>query len=290
MIVAFFAVAAAAQSAELKKVNVNGVEIHYIERGAGEPLILLHGGLFDYRSWEPQFEEFSKHYRVISYSRRYSHPNRNSIDAKYRPAISDAEDLKSMIRKLGLKRVHLVGLSYGAFTGLVFAVRNPKMVASMVLAEPPAHQLIRDLPGGEQMYQEFLKDLKPMVEAFKQNDDRRALVIFNQKMGRDFEKLPSPAAMLMLQNARALKEINLAAEPFPAIREEALKRLEIRTLVIKSERADRLHSTVADEIARLIPMAKTVVIPDSGHNSPRDNPKFFNSTVREFLSSTASRK
>ena len=155
LIVVFLIVEGLAQLPELKKVEVNSVEIHYIEKGSGEPLILLHGGLFDHRSWAPQFEEFAKRYRVISYSRRYSFPNKNTIDPAYRPAISDAADLKALIKKLGLKRVHLVGLSYGAFTGLIFAAENPKMVGSMVLAEPPAHQLIRDLPDGEQLYQVF---------------------------------------------------------------------------------------------------------------------------------------
>jgi len=143
LIVVAFTGGALAQDPELMKANVNGVEIHYIEKGTGEPLILLHGGLFDYRSWEPQFEEFAKKYRVISYSRRYSYPNENTVDARYRPAITDAMDLKGLVLKLGLKKVHLVGLSYGAFVGLVFAVDNAKMVASMVLAEPPAHQIGR---------------------------------------------------------------------------------------------------------------------------------------------------
>jgi len=274
-----------AQTPELKKEDINGVEVHYIEKGTGEPLILLHGGLFDYRSWEPQFEEFAKKYRVISYSRRYSYPNKNAIDPKYRPAITDAQDLEYLLRKLGVKRVHLVGLSYGAFTGLIFAINNPKMVASMALAEPPAHQLVRDLPGGEGMYQSFLNDLKPMVEAFRLGDDRRAIVIFNQKMGRDFDKLPVPAATLMLQNAPALKAINLASEPFPAMNKKDLRKLQIPTLIVKGERADGLHASVADEVARLISGAKSIVVPNSGHNTPRDNPQFFNKEVLEFLGS-----
>jgi pimeloyl-ACP methyl ester carboxylesterase len=281
-----FAHSSFAQEPELKSVNVNGVEISYVEKGSGEPMILLHGGLFDYRSWQNQFDEFAQKYRVISYSRRYSYPNKNPITAAYRPAITEAEDLKYLLKKLGLKKVHLVGLSYGAFAGLIFALENPKMVVSMVLAEPPAHQIIRDLPGGEASYHEFLDGLKPMVEAFRQGNDRRAIVIFNQKMGRDFDKLPENAAKSMIQNAPALKAINLSPDPFPAISKARLRSLKVPTLMVKGERADRLHSWVSDEIAHLIPNAKTVVIPNAGHNSPRDNPAFFNRTVLDFLDST----
>jgi pimeloyl-ACP methyl ester carboxylesterase len=274
------------QAFEPQKVDLDGIEVHYIERGTGEPLILLHGGLYDLRSWEPQIAEFSKKYRVISYSRRYSYPNNNSPTAKYRPALTDAEDLRALIKKLGLKKVHLVGLSYGALTGLVFAVANPKMVASMALAEPPAHQLVRDLPGGEQMYQDFLNELGPMREAFRAGDDRRAIVSFSRNMGRDFEKLSPAAATTMLHNAPALKAINLSSEPaFPKIKKKDLRKLAVSTLMIKGERADRLHATVADEIARLIPQARSVIVPNAGHATPRDNPAFFNAAVLEFLAS-----
>src|SRR5437773_12113847 len=80
------------QSVSPTKVHVRGVELHYIEKGQGEPLILLHGGQGDYRSWGPQMEAFSQHYHVISYSRRYNYPNNNPL-IKNHSAYVEAEDL-----------------------------------------------------------------------------------------------------------------------------------------------------------------------------------------------------
>jgi pimeloyl-ACP methyl ester carboxylesterase len=65
------------QNIQPTRIVVHGVELHYIEQGKGEPLILLHGGQGDYRSWEPQIKAFSQFYRVISYSRRSNYPNNN---------------------------------------------------------------------------------------------------------------------------------------------------------------------------------------------------------------------
>jgi len=110
------------QSAQPTKIRVRGVELHYIEQGQGEPLILLHGGQGDYRSWEPQMKVLSPQFRVISYSRRYNYPNNNPLTAKYHSAYTEADDLAAFIRKLKLGRVHLVGTSIGAFTALVLAV------------------------------------------------------------------------------------------------------------------------------------------------------------------------
>lgn len=264
------------------KVTANGVELHYIEKGQGEPLVLLHGGIGDYRSWDFQFDEFSKNYRVISYSRRFHYPNRNPLTEKYRAALTEAEDLAAFLQKLRIKKVHLVGNSYGALTALVFAVKHPKMVRSMVLTEPPAHQLIRDLPGGEQIYQDFLNESKPVVKAFNENDERRAIVEFSKNMGRDFDKLPAPAAEAMMQNALAIKAINLSAEPFPRISKDKLRRLKVPTLIVTGENTVKIHKLVDQELARLLPNAKEVTIPKAGHGSPRENPQSFNEAVLKF--------
>ena len=69
----------ASHSLQPTQMRVHGVELHYIEAGRGEPLILLIGGQGDYRSWGPQLQALSPHYRVISYSRRYHYPNNNPL-------------------------------------------------------------------------------------------------------------------------------------------------------------------------------------------------------------------
>lgn len=127
-----------AQTEQPKRLLVNGVELHYVERGQGEPLILLHGGQGDYRAWQPQMQALSPRYRVISYSRRYHYPNENPLTREY-SALIDAADLAGLIAELKLGPVHLVGTSYGAFTALALAVERPELVRSLVLAEPPIH-------------------------------------------------------------------------------------------------------------------------------------------------------
>src|SRR5437868_3190084 len=91
------AVSVAAQELQPVKVMVDGLEFTYIEKGQGERLILLHGGMGDYRSWSPQMEAFARKYRVISYSRRYSYPNRNPLSERNYSAFVDADDLAAFL-------------------------------------------------------------------------------------------------------------------------------------------------------------------------------------------------
>ncbi|MGI6414847.1 MAG: alpha/beta fold hydrolase [Thermoguttaceae bacterium] len=58
---------------ESRKVVVgDGVELHYVECGAGVPIVFIHGGLEDYSLWEEQVRAFGETYRAIAYSRATS--------------------------------------------------------------------------------------------------------------------------------------------------------------------------------------------------------------------------
>lgn len=277
---------AVGQSAGPTKVRVNGVEIHYIERGRGEPLILLHGGQGDYRSWGPQMEAFSRRYRVISYSRRYNYPNDNPLTASYRSAYTDADDLAAFIRRLKLERVHLVGTSAGALAALVLATEHPGVVRSMVLAEPPVHRWAKDDPKGEALYREFMTSIwEPAGAAFKAGDDRGAMRILVDGFGGAgrFDGIPPEGRAVSMQNSRFFKAATSSADPFPAVSKDKVRRLDMPVLIVTGENTIRLHKFVNEELARLLPKAERVTIPQAGHGSARENPQAFNEAVTKFL-------
>ena len=273
------------QSIQPRKIQVNGVELHYIEKGNGEAVILLHGGIGDYRSWNSQVQVFAPDYQIISYSRRYHYPNQNPLTATNHSALVEARDLAAFLKKLKLKRVHLVGQSYGALTALVFAIKHPEMVHTLVLGEPPAHQLIRNSSDGEAVYQDFMTSTwKPAAEAFRKGEDKQALDILALGIaGKGFNELPPAAQASQLQNALSMKSLTLSSNPFPIVTSDELKRLQMPVLILTGENTTRIHRRVTQELARLLPDAKEVTIPKSGHPIPSDNPQAFNETVREFL-------
>lgn len=275
-----------AQNGKPTRISVAGVELHYIEHGRGEPLILLHGGQGDYRAWQPQIDALSGEYRVISYSRRYHYPNRNPLQSTNHSALVDADDLAGLIATLRLGSAHLVGTSYGAFTALALAVNQPELVTSMVLAEPPVHSWIATTARGRTLYEERVKTVhEPAGEAFAVGQDEAAMRLFIDAFdGRGtFDRLPAERRRAIMQNAVFFRALTASSDPFPNLSKDAVRRLKMPVLILKGANTDELHGLVTEELGRLLPNARRVIIPDAGHGSPRQNPPAFNAVVREFL-------
>ncbi|HVG00616.1 MAG TPA: alpha/beta hydrolase, partial [Chloroflexia bacterium] len=97
---------------QVRTIEVNGTGLHYLERGEGPPVVFVHGGLGDFRTWLPQVETFSAHYHAISYSRRAHYPNAWPPDYTLSPMMLHVEDLAAFIQSLELGRTHIVGNSY----------------------------------------------------------------------------------------------------------------------------------------------------------------------------------
>lgn len=130
---------------KLQKVVANGVELHYAEQGQGDPVILVHGGLSDYRVGA-QMARFASHYRVIAYSQRYYFPNQNLPIVDDYTTLVDADDLAAFLHALNLERSHIVGYSSGAFMALAMALGPPQLGAHAD-ARRAAHPALGDWPA-----------------------------------------------------------------------------------------------------------------------------------------------
>jgi non-heme chloroperoxidase len=274
------------QSSGPIKVIVGDIELHYVEQGRGDAVILLHGGQGDYRAWPSLIETLAPQYRVISYSRRYHWPNANPLTAANHSALVDADDLATFVAALKLGPVHLVGTSYGAFTALAFAIKHPGLVRSMVLAEPPVHPWVTHTTRGAMLYQERMATVhKSAADAFAAGSDESAMRMFIDAFdGRGtFDALPAERRAAMMANARFFKAITSSSNPFPDLSKDAVRLLQMPVLIVRGEHTDDLHRMIVEELATLLPTAERLVIPAAGHGSPRQNPAVFNAAVVSFL-------
>ena len=109
----------------------------YLELGHGQPVILIHGTLSDFRFWQFQIESFAQKFHVVSYSRRYAYPNQWLGDGEDNNLRNNATDLAELIiKRLDLGPAHLIGHSYGALTALYMAYQR-----LMILRSPEVYKM-----------------------------------------------------------------------------------------------------------------------------------------------------
>ena len=111
--------------------EINGIKIYYEIHGEGDPVIFGNGVFSNTLGWGYQHPVFSKEYQVILYDMR-GQGQSEKPEGDYSFDLH-AEDQKALLDELGITEVHHVGISYGAELGLVFALKYPKMVKSLVV-------------------------------------------------------------------------------------------------------------------------------------------------------------
>jgi pimeloyl-ACP methyl ester carboxylesterase len=115
--------------------TVDGIQLQYSTRGAGEPVVFVHAGVF--ADWfNPLIAEraLTDRYRIVSYHRvGYAGSTRLSGPVTL---VQQAEHLRALLRHLGIARAHFVGHSSGGNIALQLALDAPEMVATIALLEP----------------------------------------------------------------------------------------------------------------------------------------------------------
>ncbi len=265
----------AASQSSLKKIEVNGVELHYVDQGKGVPVVFVHGGLEDYRAWQPQMEAFSRQYRAIAYSRRYNYPNPKVDLETYYSASVDADDLAVLITKLELAPAHVVAVSHGACVALFLALRHPELVRSLVLSEPPLLGWLPAIEGGRPLLTDFMSKVwQPSIRGFREGDEagvKAAVDGFGEigYSGSDekmtFATLPPKVRSYLLTIAREWRALTMSKDAFPNLPLEAVKRVRTPTLQLSGQRSLALHGLIDTQLAALLPRAERIILPSATH-------------------------
>jgi pimeloyl-ACP methyl ester carboxylesterase len=170
----------------------------------------------------------------------------------------------------------------GAFTALIYAVKHPDNVASLVLAEPAIHAWVLET----QAYKDFMsKAWLPAAEAFRKGDDRGGMRLLVDMFGGEgrFDKLSPEAAAVAMQNAKFFRTATLSRNHSPDLAKQKVRRLKMPVMIIRGENTFEMARVIVEELERVLPNAELVIIPNAGHGSPREDPKAFTDAVSRFL-------
>ncbi|SES67304.1 alpha/beta fold hydrolase [Geodermatophilus poikilotrophus] len=278
--------------------SIRGERLAYRVSGKGEPLVLVHANISDIRSWEPLEGLLADSFKVVSYSRRYAHPNSPIADGGDDPFDVHVQDLIALIESQELGRVHLLGNSSGAFIALLAAASRPDLVRSLSLEEPPVvsifvrtlppapAELIKLLVTAPGAFAAFVKfgagAIGPATKAFKEGDDEKALDAFGKGvLGTEaFARISTARRHQMLDNVAAHRA-TLLRSGLPTFTADQARALRVSAQLIRGEHTAHFQRRINQRLAKLIPDARDVVIPDASHLVHEDNPAAVAAVVRE---------
>ncbi|MGH7230525.1 MAG: alpha/beta fold hydrolase [Nitrospiraceae bacterium] len=195
----------ASERRAVRNAEVSGDHLAYVERGAGEPVVFVHGAVSDYRTWSPQLDALSEQYRTLAYSLRYHYPNKwIGHGGDYSRALH-ADDLIAFLRDLQSGPVHLIGHSYGGALAVSVANTHPELVRSLVLGEPSIFSILTT-PEGKALLAEHIREFEETLQVFQRGEHERAIKEYLKiVVGLDvFDQLPAVAQVIIRDNIRTL--------------------------------------------------------------------------------------
>lgn len=260
--------------------QVNGVELHYDERGAGVPVVFSHGLLWSGRMFDAQLAALAPQYRCIVYDHRGQGQSPRS------PSRYDLDDLSvdaaALIESLGAAPCHFVGLSMGGMVGLRLALRRPELLRSLTLIESAAdREPRRNIPKYRAM----------ALVARLLGVGVLLPPVMKIMFGRAFLRDPARAAERANQKAqlRALDVPGMIAALDCVIARRPLSnelgRIKTPTLVLHGEDDRAIVPPRAQATAAAISGARLVMLPRAGHTSSVEEPQAINRELARFFDS-----
>jgi pimeloyl-ACP methyl ester carboxylesterase len=243
-------------------VSANGLTVAFHVEGSGPPLVLLHGasstGRDDFASQLPRF---------AGTFRCYLPDARGHAGTRWDPAAglrySDlVVDLDAFADACDLGTFHLLGFSMGAATALLYAIRRPERLRTLILVGTSP-------------------ELEPRTRVIRHLAD----------VGRIEAQDPAWAAALArrhdpAQGAGAWRRLMPAiiemVEHQPAVSAADLRRVEVPTLVVVGDRDPFVPVPQAWQLSRQLPDSRLAVIPGAGHEAMANQPGVFSEACASF--------
>src|ERR671921_2038100 len=115
--------------------SVNGIQMHYVMGGQGDPVVLLHGWPETWYAWHKVMPALAENYTVIA-------PDLRGLGDSSKPPTgydgkTVAEDIHQLVTQLGFETIFLVGHDIGAFIIYPYAAAHPTEVKGLVVMEVP---------------------------------------------------------------------------------------------------------------------------------------------------------
>jgi pimeloyl-ACP methyl ester carboxylesterase len=258
--------------AEARTVRANGIDIHYLDQGDGDTLVLLHGGLVSTNplwtgvpvAYASSMQTLARHFRVIAPDTRGGGRTRHDDGPMTFDVLAD--DVVALIEALGLERPAVAGFSEGAITATILGIRYPGAVSAIVndagfdAFDPtgPTVPIMRQTLGGSPDATKANPDLAAVQ--FEASDEMRAMF---ELMKRDQDEGQGEGHWrdyLLLAWERVMNSTGYTYSD--------LARVTAPTLILSGDRDEFCPVEQAVAAYRHLPDGELAILPGHGHYIP----------------------
>ncbi|MEH8015777.1 alpha/beta hydrolase [Rheinheimera muenzenbergensis] len=253
--------------------NYQNRSMHYLQQGQGEAVLLLHGLGSCAEHWSAQMTVLSQHYRVIAADMRGHGLSSPSLQPFSMSQL--AADMLALLRHLNISRCQVIGFSLGGMVAFELALLAPHCIQSLVIINSGPQLAVQGWRLTLLLWFRLavirllgMRKLAQIIGAklFPDTTQQHLLALFARQMA-------ATDVRSYRHTLRAIGRFSVQSQ---------LARLTLPILVLA---ADQDYSPVASKAAyvKALPNAELVVIKNSRHATPLDQPAATNKQLLSFL-------
>ncbi|AOS83555.1 alpha/beta hydrolase [Chlorobaculum limnaeum] len=275
-----------------KFIDCNGFRVHYKLYGCGKPpfIVLLHGSFLSIRSWRDVAKPLAENATVLAFDRpafgltSRPVPSRTN-EARYSPE-AQSDLVVALMDKLGMDRAVIVGNSTGGTLALLTALRHPKRVQGLVLVGAMIYSgyANSEVPA---FMKPFMKAMSPvfsrlMKKIITKLYDKNIRGFWHVKSRLSDETLAAFRSDLMVGEwSRGFWELFLETHRLHF--DKRVSSVSMPSLVVTGEHDLTVKTEESFRLAKELPKAELLVIPDCAHLPQEEKPREFVEGVQAFV-------
>ena len=245
-----------------------GVRLWYKDTGgSGSAVVFLHSNTGSSQNWDNQIPVFTRAgYRFIAYDRRGW--GRSIAEAGAQPGTA-ADDLRNLIKHLGIDRFHLVATAGGGFVALDYALSFPEELRSLVVANSIGGMQDDDYVAlGRQLRPPQFDALPPEL----------------RELGPSYRAANPEGTRRWIELEKMSRQTGVAPQPFRnRMTFSMLDSIKLPTLFITGDADLYAPPPLIPLFTAHIKNSETVIIPEAGHSGYWEKPEVFNRAVLDFI-------
>ena len=265
----------------MQRISLPNVELAYVDRGVGGPVVLLHGFPLDHTMWNAQIDALAVQCRVIAPDLRGFGQSSlgDATPTSGMPLEQYADDVAAMLDAIGVNEpIVLAGFSMGGYIAWQFVRKYGNRLCALIQCDTRAAADTDEARANRLKMAERIHEWGAARVAETMGPKLFAAGKFeeNPEIVRELRRViseTSPSAIAVAQRA-------MAARPDMS---HLLPNIEVPTLVIAGVEDALIPAKEMQQIAETIPHGRYAEIAGAGHMATIENPEAVNAAITAFI-------